>query len=88
VAEVSAEMTKPLVTSLRGFSPYVQRTREYMLINHTTCYTVPMIMPLTYAVDIWKRHGIDFSAFRNEWSPFQILFRAPRRPARRMRRPW
>ena len=37
-----------------------------MLTNGTTCYTVPMIKPLTYAVDIWKRYGIDFSAFRRE----------------------
>ena len=54
------EVGFPLVMSLRGFSPYVFRTLEYMIRNGAHCYTVPMVRPL--AVDIWQRYGVDFSA--------------------------
>jgi 3-hydroxypropionyl-CoA synthetase (ADP-forming) len=61
LAEQHKEMRKPLVMSLRGFSPYVFRTLEYMIQNGAHCYTVPMVRPLAVAVDIWLRYGADFS---------------------------
>lgn len=61
LAEQHKVMTKPLVMSLRGFSPYVFRTLEYMIRNGAHCYTVPMVRPLAVAVDIWLRYGVDFS---------------------------
>ncbi len=63
LAEVQQEMTKPLIMSLRGYSPYVFRTRDYMIENGAHSYTVPMIKPLTTALDIWIRYGRDFSSF-------------------------
>jgi len=62
LAELHKEMRKPLIISLRGYSPYVFRTLDYMTKNGAPCYTVPMIRPLAIAVDIWTRYKMDFSA--------------------------
>ncbi len=62
LAELQAEMSKPLVLSLRGFSPYVFQTREWMIGAGVPSYTVPLVEPLRVAVDIWERYGADFSA--------------------------
>jgi len=60
LAEVQAEMEKPLIISARGHSPYVLRMREYMTRHNVHTYTVPMIKPLSVALDIWRRYRTDF----------------------------
>ncbi len=62
LVEIEQEMTKPLIISPRGYSPYVFRMREYMTAHDVHTYTVPTIKPLSIAIDIWKRYGVDFSA--------------------------
>jgi 3-hydroxypropionyl-CoA synthetase (ADP-forming) len=61
LVELMREMRKPLIISPRGYSPYVQRTTEYMAQQDVHTYTVPMITPLAIALDIWKRYDIDFT---------------------------
>jgi 3-hydroxypropionyl-CoA synthetase (ADP-forming) len=61
LVELQLEMTKPLIISPRGFSPYVQRMCSYMTQNDVHTYTVPTIKPLAIALDIWKRYDIDFT---------------------------
>lgn len=61
LAEVRSEMTKPLILSPRGFSPYVHHMREQLTKNDVHTYTVPMIKPLSIALRIWKRYDIDFT---------------------------
>jgi acyl-CoA synthetase (NDP forming) len=61
LVELSAEMHKPLIISPRGFSPFVQQTRDYMTRNNLQTYTVPMVRPLRICLDIWKRYPeLDF----------------------------
>lgn len=62
LAELQPELTKPLILSMRGFSDYASRTRQWLVEAHVPSYTVPMVEPLAIAVAIWKRYGIDFSA--------------------------
>jgi len=61
LAEVQEELEKPLIISARGLSPYVLRMREYMTRHNVHTYTVPMIKPLSVALDIWRRYRTDFS---------------------------
>ena len=62
LVELRKETRKPFIISPRGFSEYVQRTREYMTRNDVHTYTVPMILPLRIALDIWKRYAhLDFT---------------------------
>ena len=63
LAELQPEMTKPLIMSLRGTSPYVLRAREALLTGGVHTYTVPMVQPLSLAVDIWQRYRIDFTGW-------------------------
>ena len=63
LAELEQEMTKPLIMSLRGFSPYTLRSQEDLLSQGVHTYTVPMVKPLTMAVDIWLRYKLDFTTF-------------------------
>jgi 3-hydroxypropionyl-CoA synthetase (ADP-forming) len=60
LVELQHEMSKPLIMSLRGFSPHVFWAREQMVRDNVTTYTVPMVKPLSIALDIWKRYGMDF----------------------------
>ncbi len=60
LAELKQELRKPVIISPRGFSEYVHRTRQYMSGRGVNTYTVPMIKPLSIALDIWKRYDIDF----------------------------
>jgi len=63
LTELRREVKKPLIISPRGFSRYVQHTREYMTRNDVHTYTVPMILPLRIALDIWKRYThLDFTS--------------------------
>lgn len=61
LAELQRELTKPLIISPRGLSPYVMRMRSYMTQNDVHTYTVPTIQPLSIAIEIWRRYGIDFT---------------------------
>ena len=61
LAELAPEMTKPLIMSLRGYSGYTLRAQEDLLKQDVHTYTVPMVKPLTMAVDIWLRYGLDFT---------------------------
>jgi acyl-CoA synthetase (NDP forming) len=65
LGELGPEMTKPLIMSLRGFSPYTLRAQEDLLGQGVHTYTVPMVKPLTMAVDIWLRYGLDFTTFED-----------------------
>ena len=58
--ELRKELTKPLILSPRGFSDHVFRSREYLYKNNFHTYTVPMILPLAIATDIWERYDMDF----------------------------
>jgi 3-hydroxypropionyl-CoA synthetase (ADP-forming) len=60
LVELKKELSKPLILSPRGFSDHVFRSREYLYANNFHTYTVPMILPLAIATDIWKRYGTDF----------------------------
>ena len=63
LAELQGEMTKPLIISPRGLSPYVMRMRSYMTQQDVHTYTVPTITPLSIALEIWRRYvNIDFTA--------------------------
>jgi len=62
LVELKQEMTKPLIISPRGYSPYVFRMRHYMTAHDVHTYTVPTITPLSIALEIWKRYDIDFTA--------------------------
>ncbi len=61
LAELNRELHKPLVVSPRGISAYVQKTRRYMSERDVRTYTVPMVKPLSIALDIWKRYDLDFT---------------------------
>ena len=61
LGELQRELTKPLIMSLRGFSPYTMRCRDDLLRQGVHTYTVPMVKPLTIAVDIWLRYRLDFT---------------------------
>jgi acyl-CoA synthetase (NDP forming) len=60
LAELSKELTKPLVISPRGFSPHVNRCREELFSKGITTYTVPMMKPMKIALDIWATYGTSF----------------------------
>lgn len=60
LVELKAELTKPLIISPRGFSAYVDRCRTYMAEKKLHTYTVPMMKPLSIAIDIWKKYGQSF----------------------------
>ena len=61
LAELQQEMTKPLIISPRGLSPYVNRMRSYLTQHDVHTYTVPTIQPLAIALDIWRRYDLDFT---------------------------
>jgi 3-hydroxypropionyl-CoA synthetase (ADP-forming) len=60
LVELKKELSKPLILSPRGFSSHVFRSREYLYANNFHTYTLPMILPLTIATDIWARYETDF----------------------------
>jgi 3-hydroxypropionyl-CoA synthetase (ADP-forming) len=60
LVELKKELSKPLILSPRGFSAHVFRSREYLYANNFHTYTLPMILPLTIATDIWARYETDF----------------------------
>jgi 3-hydroxypropionyl-CoA synthetase (ADP-forming) len=61
LTELQVEMTKPLIISPRGLSPYVTRMRSYLTAHDVHTYTVPTIQPLAIALDIWRRYDLDFT---------------------------
>jgi len=60
LVELRKELSKPFILSPRGFSDHVFRSRKYLYANNFHTYTMPMILPLTIATDIWERYGTDF----------------------------
>ncbi|MBB5349594.1 acetate--CoA ligase family protein [Desulfoprunum benzoelyticum] len=60
LVELKEELTKPLIISPRGFSEYVDRCRTYMADKKLHTYTVPMMKPLSIAIEIWKKYGHSF----------------------------
>ncbi len=60
LVELKEELTKPLIISPRGFSEYVDRCRTYMADKKVHTYTVPMMKPLSIAIEIWKKYGHSF----------------------------
>ncbi len=60
LVELKEELTKPLIISPRGFSEYVDRCRAYMADKKLHTYTVPMMKPLSIAIEIWKKYGHSF----------------------------
>lgn len=60
LVELKEELSKPLIISPRGFSSYVGRCRAYMAGRKLHTYTVPMMKPLSIAIDIWQRYHRSF----------------------------
>lgn len=60
LVELKKELTKPLIISPSGFSDYVNRCRTYMADKKLHTYTVPMMKPLSIAIEIWKKYGHSF----------------------------
>jgi acyl-CoA synthetase (NDP forming) len=61
LVDLTREMRKPLILSLRGYSHFVQASGEYLAQHDVRTYTVPMVKPLAIALDIWKRYDLDFT---------------------------
>jgi acyl-CoA synthetase (NDP forming) len=58
--ELKKELSKPLILSARGFSPYVTQIRTYLMEKNVTSYTVPMIKPMSVALKIWQKYKSSF----------------------------
>lgn len=54
LVDLKKGMSKPLILSPRGFSPFVTRYREYLNARKFHTYTVPMIKPMSLALRIWE----------------------------------
>ena len=61
LVELKQELSKPLIISPRGFSEYVAQCRSFMADRKLHTYTVPMIKPLSIALDIWKDYKTSFT---------------------------
>lgn len=61
LVELKQELSKPLIISPRGFSEYVAHCRSFMADRKLHTYTVPMIKPLSIALDIWKEYKMSFT---------------------------
>ncbi len=55
--DIHGELRKPVILSPRGYSRHVWNTRAFLTANDFQTYTVPMVKPLSIALDIWKRYG-------------------------------
>ncbi len=55
--EIHSEFKKPLILSPRGFSQHVWNTRAYLAAHDFPTYTVPMMKPLSIALEVWKKYG-------------------------------
>lgn len=60
LVEFRRTIGKPFIVSPRGLSTHVSRFREALYAKRFHTYTVPMIKPLSIALDIWKRYGRNF----------------------------
>jgi 3-hydroxypropionyl-CoA synthetase (ADP-forming) len=60
LVEFRRTIGKPFIVSPRGLSTHVARFREYLYAKRFHTYTVPMIKPLSMALDIWQRYGRNF----------------------------
>ncbi|MBP9943577.1 MAG: CoA-binding protein, partial [Desulfomicrobium sp.] len=58
--EFRRAIDKPFIVSPRGLCTHVTRFREYLYAKRFHTYTVPMIKPLSIAVDIWERYDRSF----------------------------
>ncbi|MDY0189104.1 MAG: acetate--CoA ligase family protein [Desulfuromonas sp.] len=60
LADLRAELKKPLIVSPRGFSEYISKCRQYLYSKKFHTYTVPMMQPMAIALDIWDKYKISF----------------------------
>jgi len=60
LVEFRRNIGKPFIVSPRGLSTHVSRFREYLYGKRFHTYTVPMIKPLSIALDIWQRYDQNF----------------------------
>jgi 3-hydroxypropionyl-CoA synthetase (ADP-forming) len=60
LVEFRRHIGKPFIVSPRGLSTHVARFRESLYAKRFHTYTVPMIKPLSIALDIWARYGQNF----------------------------
>lgn len=60
LVEFRRSIGKPFIVSPRGLSTHVSRFREYLYAKRFHTYTVPMIKPLSIALDIWQRYDRSF----------------------------
>jgi 3-hydroxypropionyl-CoA synthetase (ADP-forming) len=60
LADLRAELKKPLIVSPRGFSEYISKCRKYLYGKKFHTYTVPMMKPMAIALDIWDKYKISF----------------------------
>jgi 3-hydroxypropionyl-CoA synthetase (ADP-forming) len=56
LVEFRRSIGKPFIVSPRGLSTHVSRFRESLYSKRFHTYTVPMIKPLSIALDIWRRY--------------------------------
>lgn len=57
LVDLKRSLTKPFAVSPRGFSEYVFNTRNYLYKKDFHTYTVPLIKPMSIALQIWKQYG-------------------------------
>lgn len=60
LVEFRRTINKPFIVSPRGLCTHVARFREALYAKRFHTYTVPMIKPLSIALDIWARYGRSF----------------------------
>lgn len=60
LVEFRRTIRKPFIVSPRGLCTHVARFRESLYAKRFHTYTVPMIKPLSIALDIWARYGQDY----------------------------
>ena len=60
LVEFRRSIDKPFIVSPRGLCTHVTRFRESLYAKRFHTYTVPMVKPLSIALDIWERYDRNF----------------------------
>lgn len=60
LVDLRKELKKPLIVSPRGFSEYISQCRKYLYAKQFHTYTVPMMKPISIALEIWDRYKVSF----------------------------
>lgn len=60
LVEFRRTIDKPFIVSPRGLCTHVSRFREFLYAKRFHTYTVPMIKPLSIALNIWARYGQNY----------------------------